>query len=100
VRRVVTAGAGEIIVYAIDRDGTFKGYDLDLLQRAATAADVPVVACGGAAGLDDIRKAVVEGHCSAAAAGSIFVYHSRTRGVLISYPPENALREQVFGHLA
>jgi cyclase len=99
VRQVVAAGAGEIILYAIDRDGTFKGYDLDLLRRVASSADVPVVACGGAAGLDDIRRAIVEGHCSAAAAGSMFVYHSRTRGVLISYPPESTLRDQVFTQL-
>ena len=94
------AGAGEIIVYAIDRDGTFAGFDLDLLKRVAQSVDVPVVACGGARNLDDLRAALVEGGCSAVAAGSMFVYQSQQRGVLISYPPQTELVEKVYKKLA
>ncbi|MEO1787141.1 MAG: AglZ/HisF2 family acetamidino modification protein [Pseudomonadota bacterium] len=90
------AGAGELILYSIDRDGTWSGYDLDGLRRVANAVDVPVVACGGAGSLDDFRRAVTEAGCSAVAAGSLFVYQSRGRGVLITYPKPEVLREKLY----
>jgi len=95
-RRVVAGGAGELIVYSIDRDGAYAGYDLDLLRRIASAVDVPVVACGGARDLADFRAALTDAGCSAVAAGSMFVYHSERRGVLISYPSQAELAEKVF----
>jgi cyclase len=95
-RKVVVAGAGELIVYSIDRDGAYAGYDLDLLRRVSAAVEVPVVACGGARSLDDFRAALTEGGCSAVAAGSMFVYQSEGRGVLISYPSQVELAEKVF----
>lgn len=98
-RRVVAAGAGEVIIYSVDRDGTFAGYDIPLVQQIAAAVDVPVVACGGARGLDDFRQAIAEAGCSAVAAGSLFVYRSETRGVLISYPRQEDLRREIFEKL-
>ncbi len=77
---------GEIIVYSVDRDGTYAGFDMNLLRSIATAVEVPVVACGGARGTKDFIDAVVLGKASAVAAGSLFVYQSETKGVLISYP--------------
>ncbi|MBW4985694.1 hypothetical protein KZZ07_24435 [Mameliella sp. CS4] len=94
--RVTAAGAGEIIVYSIDRDGTWEGYDLELLRRISEATDAPVVACGGAGGVEDFRRAVTEGGCAAVAAGSFFIYQARGRGVLISYPAEDRLRRDFF----
>lgn len=85
-REAVAAGAGEILINSIDRDGTGAGYDLDLVRTVADAVDVPVIACGGAGTLDHMRSAVAEAHASAAAAGSMFVFHGRHRAVLISYP--------------
>ncbi|WGM40043.1 AglZ/HisF2 family acetamidino modification protein [Caulobacter sp. NIBR1757] len=99
-RRVVEAGAGELLVYSVDRDGTSAGYDLPMLRAIADAVDVPVVACGGARQLDDFRAAVVEGGCSAAAAGSLFVYQASSNGVLISYPTQNELCSKVFERLS
>jgi cyclase len=90
-RQATDAGAGEILVYAIDRDGTYAGYDLALLRRIARAVRVPVVACGGARGLTDMVAAIRDGGCSAVAAGSLFVYQSGRRGVLINYPPPEHL---------
>lgn len=95
-RKVVAAGAGELIVYAIDRDGAYKGYDLPLLQAVSSAVDVPVVACGGARNIDDFRAAVCEAGCSAVAAGSLFVYRSAGQGVLISYPSQAELTKDLF----
>lgn len=89
------AGAGEIVINSIDRDGMMNGYDLTLIQKITEAVEVPVVACGGAATVDDLGKAVLEGGASAAAAGSMFVFHGKLRGVLISFPAGHTL-ERVF----
>lgn len=88
---VVEAGAGEIVVYSIDRDGCYAGYDFDLLRRVSAAVDVPVVGCGGARGLTDFVVAVRDAGCSAVAAGSLFIYQSGRRGVLINYPSPDRL---------
>lgn len=85
-RSVVTDGAGELFVYSIDRDGTFDGYDQELLSDIAAAVDVPVVACGGAQDAADLARAVTGTGCAAVAAGSLFVYRSKGQGVLINYP--------------
>ena len=86
------AGAGELILHSIDRDGTGAGYDLALVKRVTEAVSVPVVACGGAGKLEDLGRVVAEGGASAAAAGSLFVFHGPHRAVLINYPPYDKLR--------
>lgn len=92
VTRCVTAGAGEIFLNDVARDGTGKGYDLDLVRAVAGAVDVPVIACGGAGELSHFVAAVDAG-ASAVAAGSMFVYMGRHRAVMINYPGEVVLRE-------
>jgi len=84
--RAVELGAGEILLTSIDRDGTESGYDVGLINSVAQAVTVPVIACGGAGVIEDFRAAVCEGHASAVAAGSMFVFHGKHRAVLISYP--------------
>lgn len=85
-QQLAQAGAGEIIVNSVDRDGCMNGYDIPLLRRVADVVNVPVVACGGAGKLEDFRQAVREGGAAAVAAGSMFVFHGRHRAVLITYP--------------
>jgi cyclase len=98
-RRMVDAGAGELFVTAVAREGTFAGYDLPLLRAISDAVQVPVIACGGAASIDDMALAVREGGASAVAAGSMFVFQGRHRAVLINYPTEHVLREQLFSRV-
>jgi imidazole glycerol-phosphate synthase subunit HisF len=86
-------GAGELLLNSIDRDGTMKGYDLELIRQVASAVRVPVVACGGAGSVADLGRAVKEAGASAAAAGSLFVFQGRHRAVLINYPMARELRE-------
>ena len=88
--RMQEAGAGEIFLNSIDRDGTGRGYDLDLIERISSKLDIPMVACGGAGKLADLREAVEHG-ASAVAAGSLFVYHGKHRAVLITYPDRRQL---------
>ena len=89
---LVQRGAGELIVQSIDRDGTFQGYDIELLRSIVSAVRVPVVACGGAGSIQHLRSGIVEAGCDAVAAGSMFVYQAQHRGVLISYPGQQELR--------
>jgi imidazole glycerol-phosphate synthase subunit HisF len=86
-------GAGELFVNSIDRDGTMQGYDLDLIRSVADAVNVPLVACGGAGNIQHLAEAIQQGGASAAAAGSMFVFQGPLRGVLISYPSQEELRQ-------
>ena len=78
-------GVGEILINSIQRDGTWEGYDEELIGKIAHAVNVPVIACGGAGNTDDFKKAVKAG-ASAVAAGSMFVYQKKGMGVLINFP--------------
>jgi imidazole glycerol-phosphate synthase subunit HisF len=95
-RKAEQFGAGEIILTSIEREGTFSGYDTALLQSVASAVCIPVVANGGAAGIADFEAAVNIGKCSAVAASSMFVFAAKDGGVLISYPSEAELQEQLW----
>lgn len=88
-------GAGEVIVQSISRDGMMVGYDLDLLRRVSDAVTIPVVALGGAGGMDDLKRAYHETHASGLAAGSMFVFHGPKRGVLINYPDRAEMRSTI-----
>jgi cyclase len=72
-------GAGELLLTSVDRDGTMRGYDLELIRRVTAAVGIPVVACGGAATRQDLVSALDEGGAAGAAAGSMFVFTGRHR---------------------
>ncbi len=78
-------GVGEIMVNSVDRDGSWDGYDLALINKITEQVTVPVIACGGAGSVDDMKEAVASG-ASAVAAGSMFVFQKKGMGVLISFP--------------
>jgi imidazole glycerol-phosphate synthase subunit HisF len=85
------AGAGEIFINAIHKDGTWSGFDIDLVKRVSLNVGIPVVACGGAGSEADLRSAILEGNASAVAAGSMFVYQKKGMGVLISFPSKELI---------
>lgn len=84
-------GAGEILLNSMDRDGTMQGYDLDLVKSVTEKVNIPVIACGGASGIKDLRLVLKEGQAHAAAAGSLFVYYGKKKAVLINMPHEQEL---------
>jgi len=86
-------GAGEIFINSVDRDGMRTGYDIDMLKAISDMVSVPVIACGGASGYDDMEKLFAQTNVAAAAAGSIFVFHGKLDAVLISYPNQEALNK-------
>jgi cyclase len=77
-REVVTLGAGEILLTSMDRDGTKKGYDLQLTRAVADLVPVPVIASGGAGDLEHLYEAFAVGRADAALAASIFHYREHT----------------------
>lgn len=90
IKSATDAGAGEIVLNAVDRDGEMAGYDLELIAAASSAVSVPVVALGGAGGLPHFKQAISAG-ASAVAAGAFFVFHGPHRAVLITYPAYSEL---------
>jgi imidazole glycerol-phosphate synthase subunit HisF len=98
-KQVEELGAGEIFLTSIEREGTFSGYDIELLRSVCEAVSIPVIAHGGAGSVQDFERAVVEGGSSAVAAGSMFVFAAKGQGMLINYPSESELRENLWSHL-
>ena len=72
LEKVVAAGAGEIFINSIDRDGMMNGYDIPLLKKVASAVPIPVIGCGGAGHYNHLKDAFLETRVSALACGSLF----------------------------
>jgi imidazole glycerol-phosphate synthase subunit HisF len=87
-RSLEAAGAGEIFLTAIDREGTYLGYDLELTKLVSQALTIPVIASGGAGSLEHMKEAVIKGGAHATSAGSFFVFQKKGMGVLISFPKD------------
>jgi cyclase len=85
------AGAGEILLTSMDRDGTRDGFDLELTRAVADAVGVPVIASGGVGAVEHLAEGVLEGHADAVLAASVFHFgdftvraakeHMRARGI-------------------
>jgi cyclase len=85
------AGAGEILLTSMDRDGTRDGFDLELTRAVAEAVGVPVIASGGVGSMDHLAAGVLEGRADAVLAASVFHFgdfsvraakeHMRARGI-------------------
>jgi cyclase len=73
-KRVEDLGAGEIILTSVDREGTGKGYDLNLTRAVAESVSIPVVACGGAGKIADITDVLMNGKADAVSIASILHY--------------------------
>jgi cyclase len=67
-------GAGELLVTSMDRDGTQKGYDIDLMQKISETVNIPVIASGGVGNLDHLAEGITKGKANAVLAASIFHY--------------------------
>jgi cyclase len=72
------AGAGEILLTSIERDGTMEGYDIAMIKAVAEAVKIPVIASGGAGNYEHMYQALKEGGASAVAAASIFHFTQQT----------------------
>ena len=79
-QRMAAAGAGEILLTSMDRDGTRSGFDLALTRAISDAVSVPVIASGGVGTLDHLADGIEHGHADAVLAASIFHYGEFTIG--------------------
>lgn len=91
-RALVRAGAGELLINNVDRDGEGQGYDIALVTKVTSAVNVPVIVCGGAGSLAHMKEAIDAG-ASGVAAGSMFVFYGPHRAVLINYPDYASVRQ-------
>lgn len=85
-RKCEEAGAGEIVINSVDRDGVMAGYDLKLIREIRKACSIPITVLGGAGELSDLQNLVKEFGIIGAAAGSLFVFKGKYKAVLINYP--------------
>lgn len=85
LEKAVQAGAGEILLNAVDRDGMMVGMDLDLIREANAKLAVPLIAVGGVGSMQHIKEAIEAG-ANAVAVGAFFVFQGPHRAVLITYP--------------
>ena len=92
-REAERLGAGEILLTAINHEGSWSGFDLQLIRDVANAVNIPVVAHGGAGKIEDIGDAVKKGQASAVALGSMVTFQKKGMGVLVNFPDELKLRE-------
>ena len=83
--RAVAAGAGEILLTSMDRDGTGSGYDCELTRRISEAVNVPVIASGGAGSLEHLREVLDEGRADAVLAAGMFHFGRVTVGEAKDY---------------
>ncbi len=83
---VETAGAGEIIINSIDRDGTLSGYDFELVARVKESVSIPISVVGGSSSLNDMGQLFKRFGIVGAVGGSMFVFKGKYRAVLIQYP--------------
>ena len=92
IRRLEELGVGEILLYSVDRDGTWEGMDNDLIYEVTHKTHLPVISCGGVGKLEDIENGILNGS-SGIAIGSMCVYSKKDMGVLIRFPKQNDIEQ-------
>jgi len=92
IKELEDSGIGELFINDVSSDGKMKGYDIKLIDSLHNTISIPMVFCGGAGNLSHLKEAIDSG-AHAAAAGSIFIYKGKQKGILINYPTQNELYE-------
>jgi cyclase len=92
-KKVVNAGAGEIIIQSIDNEGSMGGYDMVLTKLVSSSVNVPIIASGGAGTVQHLKEVIAKGGASAVTAGSLFVYKGKHNAILINYPSLDVIKE-------
>ena len=91
-KKLEQLGAGEIILTSINQEGTWKGFDINIIEKISNAVNIPVIANGGASSIEDIGRAVKQGNASAISLGSMVVYQNKGMGVLVNFPDNEKLK--------
>ncbi len=86
----IESGVGEILVNNISRDGTYKGYDIGIIEKIVDHSSVPVTAVGGARSFDDLKELSEACGLMGVAAGSLWCFKEPNKAVLLNYPNPRA----------
>lgn len=86
-------GVGELLVTSMDKDGSWSGYDHDIISKINDVVNIPVIANGGAGSVTDIESVVKKCGVSAVALGSMVVYQKKGMGVLVNFPDKKQLEQ-------
>ena len=92
-KKVESFGAGEILLTSIDQEGTWDGFDVNILEKVSSVISIPLIAHGGAGKLSHLNEAIKKGKASAIGLGSMVVYQKKGMGVLINFPTQHELQE-------
>ncbi len=94
-----SSGIGELLINNIDNEGTFSGYDIELIRKVSNLVSIPVIANCGARNISDFLKAFNNG-ASAVAASSKFVYKNNNKdSILINYPSQKELQNNFYSKI-
>ena len=85
-KKLEDSGVGELLITSIDREGSWSGYDIDLIESINKVVQVPIIANGGCGSVQHIEEVVKKANVSACAVGSLVVYQKKGMGVLVSFP--------------
>ena len=84
-KQLEKAGVGELLITSIENEGSWKGYDIELIRSITENVQVPVIANGGCGSVNHIAEVVNKANASACAVGSMFVYQKKGMGVLVNF---------------
>ena len=86
IKLISDQGFGELFINFVNRDGMYSGYDVEMINNITNLVDCTVTVCGGCRDYNDIWTLAKSSNVSGIAAGSVFVFKSQSKGVLINYP--------------
>ena len=88
-KELESLGAGELLLTSVDREGTWEGFDTDLVSFISDNLAIPVIAHGGAGSIKDVEEIIQKTNVSAIALGSLVMFQKKDMGVLINFPSFN-----------
>lgn len=92
-KQLENTGVGELLITSVDKEGSWDGYDLELIKSITQDVQVPVIANGGCGSVEHIGQVVKQANASACAVGSMVVYQKKGMGVLVNFPDRKILEE-------
>lgn len=92
-KQLENAGVGELLITSVDKEGSWDGYDIELIKSITQNVQVPVIANGGCGKVEHIGEVVKQANASACAVGSMVVYQKKGMGVLVNFPDRKRLEE-------
>ncbi len=93
IAKIESLNVGEIFINSVNDDGMMQGYNIHLMKQITNITKVPIIACGGAKSIEDLKEVIHEADVSAVSAGSMFVFVGIHNAVLITYPQYEELEK-------